>query len=38
MGEAAEDILEGMVCEECGVYIEGEAPGYPRKCEGCKNA
>ena len=35
MGEAADDILDGMVCEACGVYIDGEAPGHPRKCEGC---
>jgi predicted Zn-ribbon and HTH transcriptional regulator len=35
MGDAAEMILEGIVCESCGVYI-GEAIGYPRKCKDCK--
>lgn len=31
----AEDILEGIFCEECGEFI-GEPVGYPRKCSGCK--
>ena len=31
----AEDILEGIFCEECGEFI-GEPVGYPRKCTGCK--
>lgn len=30
-----EDILDGLFCEVCGAFIDGEAPGYPRKCEGC---
>lgn len=36
MGEVAEMILEGLLCEECGDFIDGEEPGYPRKCEGCE--
>lgn len=37
MGEAAELILDGIVCETCGSYIEdGEEPGHPRKCSDCK--
>ncbi|EOH87621.1 hypothetical protein UAO_02332 [Enterococcus villorum ATCC 700913] len=32
-----EDILEGLVCEGCGCFIDGEAPGYPRYCEDCQN-
>ena len=32
----AEDILNGVFCEECGGYVDGEEPGYPRKCEDCK--
>jgi hypothetical protein len=36
MGEITEMILEGILCEGCGVYIEdGEAHGYPRRCENC---
>lgn len=31
----AEDILDGMFCEECGEFI-GEPVGYPRKCEECE--
>ena len=38
MGDAAEAILDGTMCEECGVLIDGDAPGYPRVCEGCKDA
>ncbi len=42
MGEAAEDMLEGIVCQCCGVYfddfLEGEEPpGHPRSCEGCED-
>ena len=37
MGDAAEDILDGLMCEDCGVLIDGDNPGYPRKCDGCKN-
>lgn len=34
MGENAEMVLEGILCQYCGEYIDGEAPGYPRSC-GC---
>ena len=36
MGEATEAILEGMLCESCGSFIDGEAPGHPRQCEECE--
>jgi len=36
MGEAAEMVLEGLLCEGCGSYIDGEAQGYPRSCDDCK--
>lgn len=37
MGDIAEMILMGVLCEECGAYIgDDEAPGYPRKCNDCK--
>jgi hypothetical protein len=35
MGESTEMILEGFLCEECGSLIDGEEPGFPRKCEDC---
>ena len=31
----AEDVLDGMFCEECGEFL-GEPVGYPRKCEECE--
>lgn len=31
-----EEILEGIVCERCGTFIDGDAPGYPRPCEDCE--
>lgn len=35
MGEYADMIIDGEVCQECGTYI-GEAAGYPRTCKSCK--
>lgn len=45
MGEAADDVLDGLVCECCGEWMQDfldsphdkpfEAPGYPRRCEAC---
>lgn len=37
MGEISEMILNGLLCEVCGTYVDGEEPGYPRKCEDCEN-
>lgn len=34
MGEMADDILDGLFCQYCGVFLDGESPGYPRSC-GC---
>lgn len=34
MGETAELLLEGVLCENCGCYI-GEAVGYTRVCDEC---
>jgi len=41
MGEAADDALDGLVCEGCGEWFDdvlngAEAPGYPRRCASCK--
>jgi len=35
MGEIVEMILEGILCEHCGVYI-GEPVGHVRYCEDCE--
>lgn len=34
MGDIAEMMLEGTLCEGCGVYM-GEGDGYPVRCEDC---
>lgn len=36
MGEIAEAMINGLFCEQCGSYIDGNEPGYPRKCSDCK--
>lgn len=36
MGEIAEMMLDGTLCEQCGTFI-GEPVGYPRLCEDCKD-
>ena len=41
MGEAAEDILDGTVCECCGEFFDDiingeEQPGFPRRCRSCE--
>lgn len=32
MGEIADMMINGEMCEMCGVYLEGEAGGFPRYC------
>lgn len=36
MGDIAEMIIMGIMCEQCGVFLEGDAPGFPRRCECCQ--
>jgi Zn finger protein HypA/HybF involved in hydrogenase expression len=36
MGEIANMVLDGTLCEGCGVLIDGAVPGYPRSCSGCR--
>ncbi|WP_260490101.1 hypothetical protein [Listeria marthii] len=36
MGETTEMILEGILCKNCGVFIDEENPGCPRRCEDCE--
>ena len=35
MGENADMMLDGILCEGCGVYIDDEDGGYPRLCGSC---
>lgn len=35
MGEIADMILDGILCQGCGVYI-GEGDGWPSFCGGCR--
>jgi len=37
MGEITDLILDGTLCQQCGVSIDDVAVGYPRLCEDCKN-
>jgi len=37
MGEIAEAMIEGLFCQFCGEFIDGEQPGYPRSCAGCED-
>lgn len=32
MGEIADSMISGESCEMCGVFLEGEAEGFPRYC------
>lgn len=36
MGQATEDIIDGLMCEVCGTLVDGMAPGFPRPCEDCE--
>ena len=35
MGEAADLLLEGFLCERCFEVIDGEGVGYARLCPSC---
>lgn len=35
MGEIADMMLDGTLCQVCGSIIDGETPGFPRYCEDC---
>lgn len=36
MGEIAEMILEGILCQSCGAYIDDYYAGFPRTCGFCR--
>ena len=38
MGQAADDMLNGLCCQVCGQFMDDyEEVGYPRTCESCKD-
>lgn len=36
MGEIANMMVDGVLCQQCGVLVDGDVPGYPRYCEDCE--
>lgn len=36
MGEIADLMINGDICEGCGVELDGSGDGYPRRCRGCE--
>ncbi len=37
MGEIAEMMLDGTMCQVCGEFMDGEPAGYPMTCGGCES-
>lgn len=38
MGEIADMMINGLMCQYCGEFMEDhEEPGYPRSCGGCED-
>ena len=37
MGEIADLMLDGSICEGCGVTLPGDAPGHTRLCRTCQH-
>lgn len=36
MGEVADLVIDGILCQLCGTLVDGSATGYPRSCEDCE--
>jgi hypothetical protein len=36
MGEIADDVYCGFLCQMCLCMIDEDAPGYPRTCKDCQ--
>ena len=36
MGDIAEMIMMGFLCQKCGAYIDRDAWGFPRNCDCCE--
>lgn len=32
-----EKVKRGIVCQDCGELIDGDDPGHPRSCDGCRD-
>ena len=37
MGEIADMMLDGTLCQCCGVVLDKQPVGYPVTCAGCKD-
>lgn len=37
MGDIAEMMIDGFLCECCGTFIDCDGPGYPRLCDDCED-
>lgn len=35
MGDIADMMIDGTLCEGCGVYMDGDGYGVPRRCPSC---
>ena len=35
MGDIANLMIDGTICEQCGNFIDFEYPGHPRICDEC---
>ena len=35
MGEIADGMINGLLCQECTCLVDGEEPGFPRTCGDC---
>lgn len=38
MGDVADMMLDGTLCEVCGVHLVQQPPGHPRRCSSCAKA
>lgn len=36
MGEIADMMIDGTLCQECGAFINSRSIGLPRSCASCK--
>jgi hypothetical protein len=35
MGDAADAMIDGLLCSQCGELLDGEETGHPRLCAAC---
>ncbi len=35
MGEVAEMVLDGTLCQVCGIFLNADGDGFPRTCLSC---